>query len=171
MSRRAFSLSVLLLLACAARADGPHIAFHGTAGSITVTLLSAPDPLVAGPADLALLVQNTSDSMVTPGASARGELTLPGHTPVAFLLTRGGGGTGNGQMLGVTVPLPAAGDYKLTLEVQAGGAAAHFSADLPVELNNGRRNTVLWTVFAPLVLIVLFLVNQYAKQGIRRYAR
>ena len=163
MSRYIFSLAVLLSLACTARADGPHIAFHGASGNLTVTLFSAPDPLVAGPADLALLVQNTSDSAITPGASAHGELTLPGHAPVAFTLAPGGGGTGNSQLLGVTVPLPAAGDYKLTLDVQAASVSAHFSGDLPVELNNGRRNTVLWTVLVPLALILLFLVNQYAK--------
>ena len=163
MSRCIFSLAILLSLACTARADGPHIAFHGASGSITVTLFSAPDPLVAGPADLALLVQNTSDSAIIPGASAHGELALPGHAPVAFTLTQGGGGTSNNQLLGATVPLPAAGDYTLTLAVQAAGVPAHFSGDVPVELNNGRRNTVLWTVLVPLVLILLFLVNQYAK--------
>ncbi len=165
MSRYVLSLMVFLLLIHIAHADGPHIAFHGTSGNITVTLFSAPDPLVAGPADLELLVQNTSDSAVTPRASARGELTLAGYAPVAFTLMPGNGGSG--QLLGATVPLPAAGDYTLTLAVQA-GSSAHFSGDLPVEINNGRRNTVLWTVCVPIVLILLFLVNQYAKQKLRR---
>ncbi len=166
MNRHVFSL-LFLLPACAAHADGPHIAFHGTSGNITVTLFSAPDPLVAGPVDLALLVQNTSDSAVTPGASAHGELTLAGHTPVAFTLKPGN--SASGQLLGATVPLSAAGDYTLILDVQA-GSSAHFSGDLPVEINNGRRNTVLWTVCAPTVLILLFLINQYAKQKLRRVA-
>ncbi len=165
MSRHIFKLLVFLLPACAAYADGPHIAFHGTSGNITVTLFSAPDPLVTGPADLALLVQNTSDSAVTPGASTHGELTLAGHAPVAFTLTPGNGSSG--QLLEAIVPLPAAGDYTLTLAVQA-GSSAHFSGDLPVEINNGRRNTVLWTICVPTVLILLFLVNQYAKQKLRR---
>ena len=165
-----YAAILLALASCAAaRADGPHIAFHGTQGAYTITLFSAPDPLVAGPADLTLLVQNAADGSLARVPAATGQLTLPGHAPVSFRLTPGG--AANRQLPGATVRLPSAGTYALRLRLTSPTAATLlFSGTLPVEANHGRRNTVLWAVFLPVVLIALFLVNQYAKQ-LRRARR
>ncbi len=169
--------ALLLLLGGAAhtlaRADGPHIAFHETGGAYTVTLFSAPDPLVTGPVALNLLVQNGSDGALAPSATASGRLTLAGHAPVPFQLTPGG--AANPQLLGSTVALPTPGDYALTLEVtgspgsgNSGVGPLSFHGTLPVEPNHDRRDIVLWAVFLPLGLVGLFLANQYAKQEMRR---
>ena len=157
-----------LLAPASAQADGPHIAFHGTAGRYTGTLFTAPDPLVAGPADLSLLVQGSGDSALLsgPAVHATGRLTLAGKPPVAFTLVPGG--AANRQLLGATVSLPVAGDYALTLELgRAGEPAVLFQGEVPVEENHGQRNTVLLAVFLPAAFIALFLVNQYAKQRLR----
>ena len=156
-------------MACAfgARADGPHIAFHASQGAYTVTLFSAPDPLVAGPADLTLLVQNAADGSLAASPSVEGQAALPGHAPVTFRLLPGG--AGNRRLLGATVHLADPGTYTFTLAVATPGAApVTFRGTLPVERNEGRRNTVLWAVFLPMVLIALFLVNQQAKLRLRR---
>ena len=154
-----------LLIASPVFADGPHIAFHATEGACTVTLFSAPDPLVAGPVTLTLLVQHAGDGSLVNGATATGELTLPGAEPVRFALRKGG--SGNGQLPGATVQLKAPGTYSLGLQVAAGTAPVRFTGTLPVEVNNGRRNTVLWAVLMPFVLALLFLANQHAKQQLR----
>ena len=150
-----------------ARADGPHIAFHGTAGGYAVTLFSAPDPLLAGPAQLTLLVQDAASGAMLPAAQAHGQLALSGAAPVALTFTPGGSGTP--QLLLATVPLPRPGAYALQLEVVAQGkTAGEFTGVLPVAENNGKRNTVLWAVFLPGMCVALFLANQYGKAQLRR---
>ncbi len=161
------ALCTALLCAGSARADGPHIAFHATEGAYTATLFSAPDPLVAGPVDLALLVQTADGSTATDLRSLCGELTLAGREPIAFTFASGAGG--NSRLPGATVRLPAPGTYALTLEVFAGsGAPVRFLGALPVAPDNGKRNTVLWAVFLALAVIFLFLANQYGKQKLAK---
>ena len=95
--------------AASAWADGPHIAFHGTEGACTVTLFSAPDPLVAGPAGLTLLVQNAGTGTWMASAQATGRLQLAGQRPIPFTLQAGSAGA----MPAATVTLPHAGTYML----------------------------------------------------------
>ncbi|RRA47993.1 hypothetical protein [Acidipila sp. EB88] len=150
-----------------AYADGPHIAFHGTDGAYTVTLFSAPDPLVTGPADLRLLVQLSSDgSLVSdPGLAADGELVLGDRPAVVFRMSPAAAR----QLPQATVRLTDAGTYALRLHLRKSDRpAAGFEGTLPVESNHGVRNTVFAAVLIPAMLIVLFLLNQSAKQKLRR---
>ena len=158
--------TLLFCFAAVARADGPHIAFHGTEGAYTVTLFTAPDPLVAGPAGLTLLVQNTGSGALLGQATASGQLLLAGHAPVAFTL----GPADGGNLPSATVRLPLAGSYALQLHVAAANEeAADFAGTVPVAENHGRRNTVLWALLLPVLCIGLFLVNQYGKARMRLY--
>lgn len=159
--------SLTLFAGQAAQADGPHIAFHGTAEGYAATLFSAPDPLIAGTAELTLLVQDAASGAMVPAAQAHGQLALPGAAPVAFTLAPGS--TGSTELLLATVPLPRPGTYVLHLEVAAAGrTAAEFTGVLPVAENNGQRNTVLWAVFVPGVCAALFLANQSGKAQLGR---
>ncbi len=155
-------LLVSLRLAPPALGDGPHIAFHDAEGAYAVTLFSAPDPLVAGPADLSLLVESAADGSPASVRSAGGQLSLPGHAPVRFLLAAAAGASPG--LLHATVPLASPGDYALALEV--GGV--QFRGTLPVAANHDRRTAVLWTVLLPLLSVALFLLNQQGKQQSRR---
>ena len=148
-------------------ADGPHIAFHGTAAAYTVTLFSAPDPLVAGPIRLTLLVQSAGTGMLMTPAKAAGRLQLSGQAPIAFAFQDS---SASGVRLPVaTVPLSKAGTYTLELDVSAeSNPLASFSGVLPVAENHGQRNTVLWAVLLPAVAVVLFLLNQYGKAQLSR---
>ena len=168
---RTFAPVFLLALLCrAAWADGPHIAFHAVQGSYAVTLFSAPDPLVAGPAELNLLVQNAADGSLVSPAEASGELELPGHAPVHFAFQPGG--AANGQLPGATIPLPDAGSYELLIALHvAGSDPLRFAGILPVAANHGRRNTVVLAVVLPGAFILLFLINQYAKGEMHRRRR
>ena len=158
---------VALLGPTPASADGPHIAFHGTAEGYAVTLFTAPDPLVAGPAELTLLVQDADTGAMLPAARAQGELKLTGGAPVAFTLAPGS--DSGPQLLLATVPLPRPGGYALQLRVAAAGRpVAEFTGVLPVDENNRQRNTVAWGVLLPAVSIALFLANQYGKAELAR---
>ncbi len=170
LSFRAVVTLPLLMVAmsfAAARADGPHIAFHATQGAYTVTLFSAPDPLTAGPAELTLLVQRAADGTLLPTARATGQLALASQPVLRFSLTPGG--AGERQLPIATVRLTQAGTYALDLRVTAPDEAlAEFHGTLPVIANHGQRNTVLWAVFLPGVLVAFFLANQYGKAQLRR---
>lgn len=152
----------MLTLAKPVLADGPHIAFHATQGNMAVTVFSAPDPLVAGPVDLNLLVQRADDGGMVV-AQVSGRLVRDGTAiPFAFAASEGG------RLPEADVRVPVAGDYRLGLDVRTAEGLQHFEGGLQVSENHGQRNTVLWAVFLPLVLVLLFLANQEAKRQLRR---
>lgn len=168
----AFCTALLLALAgcLPALADGPHIAFHGSQGAYTVTLFTAPDPLVSGPVEFTLLVQNASDGTVVSRPRATVDLTLKGQPTVHVALAAGG--ATNRLLPGAVATLIRPGAYELAIEVSSGGAPpVTFHGGLPVDSNNGRRNTLLISAGLTLLLIVLFLVNQYARQQRRPHGR
>ncbi len=152
---------IALMVCVQARADGPHVALHATGGAYTLTLFTAPDPLVAGPVDFELLVQSTSDDTPVVLKTAQVELALPGEPPILVALAPSTGGV---AVLSAHVVLPKPGRY--TLRVQAAGQ--QFAGELPVAENHGRRDTVLWAVLIPLLAILLFLANQHGKQRIKK---
>jgi hypothetical protein len=156
------ALSAATLTATAAWADGPHIAFNGTQGDTTVTLFSAPDPLVAGPLDLNVLVQRASDGGMV-AAQVAGQLVKAGQRiPFTFAAAQGS------QLPEADVRVSQAGLYQLELDVKTPGGVLRFNGTLPVDENHSQRNTVLWAVFLPLVGVLLFLANQQAKRELRR---
>jgi hypothetical protein len=164
--RIAAFLVVALGTATAALADGPHIALHATQGRYEVTLFSAPDPLVTGPVELTLLVQDANTGALLSDVTAGGALVPASGAAIPLTLTPGG--SSNRQLWGETVRIAAPGNYTLHLRVTAGGGpVAEFSGGLPVDANRGKRNTVLWAVFVLLASIGLFLANQTAKQRLR----
>ncbi len=151
-------------------ADGPHIALHATQGRYEITVFTAPDPLVTGPVELTLLVQDPQTGALLPGVSAEGSLTPASGAAVPLTLTVGG--SSNSQLTGETVKLTNPGNYTLRLRISAAaGAPQVFSGTLPVDTNRGKRNTVLWAVFLVLAMIGLFLANQTAKQRLRAARR
>ena len=165
-TRLAFLLLLSLLYVTAGRADGPHIAFHGTSGPYEVTLFSAPDPLVNGPVQLVLLVQRSADGSLVRGVAAMGRLQLakrPG-VPLVFRLGEGA----NPQLPGASVTLPVPGNWTLLLHLTGSASAqTELTVVLPVAANHGKRNTVLRAVALLAAAIVLFLANQYGKQKLR----
>jgi hypothetical protein len=164
--RQSFFLLLILAAPFSAFADGPHIALHATQGRYEITVFTAPDPLVTGPIQLTLLVQDVATGALLPGVSASGTLAPASGTVIPLTLALGG--ASNGQLPGETVKLINPGRYTLRLGVSAaGGPADEFSGALPVDANRGKRNTVLWAVFLAVAMIGLFLANQTAKQRLR----
>jgi hypothetical protein len=152
-----------------ARADGGHIALHATSGPYTVTLFTLPEPLVAGPADLSLLVQDAATGAVLGDASAEGSLALTGGAATQTTFTLGHQAATNPLLLAGTVSFAQPGSYALTLRVTRGRAAPEiFATVLPVGANHRRRTTLIFALLLPLAMIALFLVNQASKQKARR---
>lgn len=163
--RAVFLVLFLGAFATASHADGPHIAYNGAAGPYQVTLFSLPDPLVAGPVQLVLLVQE--NGALARSVAATGTLSLPGNAPITVQFAPGTGG--NPDLPGASFKLPVAGAWTLALHlVPKTGTAQQVSTSLIVSVNHGHRNTVLFSVFALVGIIVLFLANQSAKATLRR---
>ncbi len=163
----AVALAVNLHVA-AAHADGGHIALRSTSGSYTITLFTAPDPLVSGPVDMSLLIQDRATGEVFADATAAAVLTCPDAQPLSFSLTRSA--ASNKLLLAATPILSAPGSYALVLRVERPGTApANFTTVLSVAEDHRRRSTLLFAILLPLAAILLFLVNQHAKyQRLRR---
>ncbi len=161
--RRLICTAALLLSALGhARADGAHIALHTTRGACTVTLFTAPEPLVSGPADLSLLVQDAATGEVLSDATATGTLAHDGAEPLSFALTHAL--AGNKLLLAAAPVFAQPGNYTLTLRVERNGAApATVTTVLAVAPDHRRRTTLLFALVLPLAAILLFLVNQYSK--------
>ncbi len=161
---RRFLCWLLLVLPSTALADGGHIALHATSGSVTITVFTSPEPLVTGPADFSVLVQDAASDEPLAGARVQGTLTTQQRrVPIGF--ARSGG------LMAAAVRLPEAGSYRLDLSVESPGTpTAVFSTTLMVEASHERRTTVIVALVFPLVVIGLFLVNQQLKAH-RRVAK
>jgi hypothetical protein len=146
------ALGALLLLASWAPvsyADGGAVLFRQDAGSFTVTLFAASQPLHAGPADLSVMVQDkaTGEVLLDPQV----DLTVGGET-VRFQPNR--------LMQLATVTFSHAGDWKLKLRVHRGGETAEFTRECTVEPDHSRARIVWFYVLLPVVIILLFLLYQ-----------
>jgi hypothetical protein len=168
---KSLRIAALLLLACSAPAwaDGAHIALRATSGPYSITLFTAPDPLVSGPVDLSLLVEDASSGDPLADATATGTLTLPARPGPSFNLTHAA--ASNKLLLAAEPVLTAPGIYTLVLHIaRPGSPTASFSTVLPVAEDHRRRTTLLFALVLPLAVIALFLVNQQAKLHRRRPA-
>ncbi len=156
----------MMLSATLLRADGAHIAFRASSGAYAVTLFTAPEPLVSGPADLSLLVQDQATGEVLNDATVTGSLTSAAGASMPIVLTHGL--ASNKLLLAAAPNLPGPGSFTLALEVERPGTApASFTTVLAVAANHRRRTTLIFALVLPLAAILLFLVNQQAKLGRR----
>jgi hypothetical protein len=153
-----------LLLGCAwpAYADGAHIAMRAVSGPYSVTLFTAPEPLVSGPADLSLLVEDAATGVVLGEATADGVLTCGDARPVRMTLSHEA--AANKLLLAANPTITRAGNCTLVLQIgQPGSATVSVSAVLRVAEDHRRRTTLLFALVLPGVVILLFLVNQRVK--------
>jgi hypothetical protein len=128
---------------------------------VTITLFTSPEPLVAGAADLSVLVQDADSNEPLSRAHVEGSLTSARTAiPLAF--------AASGTMMAATLHLPTSGSYRLDLFVESPGAPpAVFTTTLIVEASHERRTMVILAVLFPLAVIALFLVNQQLKANRR----
>ncbi len=159
----ALLLGVIWAHAGPAYGDGAHIALRATSGAYSITLFTAPEPLAAGAADLSVLVQDSSTGEVPGDVTADVTLTRAGSEPLQLALTRAA--ASNKLLLAAEPSFPAPGSYSLVLHVERPGRApASFTTVLVVAPDHSRRTILLWALGLPCAVILLFLVNQHAKQ-------
>ena len=155
-------LFLLLVCACPAYADGAHIALRAVAGPYSVTLFTAPEPLVSGPADLSLLVEDAATGAMLSEATADGVLHCAGAEPARMTLSHEA--AANKLLLAAGPTMMRPGSCTLVLRIgQPGSPTVSVTAVLQVGEDHRRRTTLLFALVLPAGVIVLFLVNQQVK--------
>jgi hypothetical protein len=159
------SLSRLLLVALSlstpslvARADGGVVLWQQTTGPFTVTLFSTEMPLRPGPADISVLLERPGGHSPVMDARVFIELENEGGMTVNAEATHNQ--ARNKLLYCSLMNLPAAGRWKMKLNVSRGGERAEASGDL----NIAEPRPVLlpyWGLISfPPVVMILFLINQ-----------
>lgn len=156
-------LALFLLLASTARADGGHLALHRTEGPYTLTLFTAPNPLLPGRGDLSVLVEDAEGGAVLEDATVEARLSASGQAPQRIPLTHGA--ASNRLLLAGSPIFKASGSYQVELRVSRPSVpAAAFHVVLVVEPDRRRRNVLLLALILPMGVVGVFLLNQHAKR-------
>ena len=154
-----YLLATCLLLsigATPARADGGAMLLHQDAGSFTITLFAAPQPLHTGAADFSVMVQDRSTGEVLLDPVI--DLTVAGQT-----VRLAKGQASNRLLQASTVYFSTAGKWRLTLAVRRGNDTAQLDTECTVEPDHSRVTLVWFCVLLPVAIILLFIIHQALK--------
>ena len=157
MRARAASAAAIFLAAALAVGDGGRVRLRQDAGPYAITVFTAPEPLIAGPADVSVLVQERATGDVVLDAPVEVRLrSADGVRTLAYATTQGR----NRLLRQAAVEVPFAGRWRLEVAVRRGTAEEIVSALLPVEPASS-RNASIWPFLAgPPVAVALFALRE-----------
>ena len=156
-------LALLCVLAVdVAKADGGAVRIEAEAGPFRITVMSAPEPLRVGAADLSVLVQRLEGG--PPALDAEVELRLEGPVPEAPIQARATREQATNKLLyAATVTLPAAGTWWLRARIRQRGDAVEVAGALSVAPPPPRLWS-LWPYLAfPPAAVVGFALREWLK--------
>jgi hypothetical protein len=161
-----YLLAACLLLAVGAtpaRADGGAMLLHQDAGTFTITLFAAPQPLHTGAADLSVMVQDRSSGevLLDPVIDLTFAPQAAGGTQQTVRLAKGQ--ASNRLLQASTVYFSTAGKWRLALAVRRGNDTAQLVTECTVEPDHSRATLVWFYVLLPVVIILLFIIHQVLK--------
>lgn len=166
MSRRLFSFfffAVCVFLAAPrapALADGSVMRMQQTAGPFIITVFTSP--LAAGPIEISIMVQDSSNNDPVLDAEVRVRLDEDGareHQTIRAEASRGR--SKNKLLYAALVNLPEAGRWRI--EVSVAKESRETRIDLAIVAAQPRNRLVAyWWAFAfPPLAIILFAINQW----------
>ena len=151
-----------------ARCDGGRVQMHERAGPFVVTLLSVPDNLVAGPADLSVGVEDAATGEVISGAEIRLSLSpLDERAASPIVANATYGSSTRGILQAAQVSFPRAGLWHVDLVVTHQGMTGLCAIDLAVGIAHQRAYEVWVAGLAPFVLALGFIVHQSRKRRLK----
>jgi hypothetical protein len=157
--KRVGALAMLLLWTAAAFGDGGTMLLHQDAGTFTVTLFAAPQPLRTGAADLSVMVQDR----------ASGEVLLDPTIDIAIgpqqTVRLARGEASNRLLQAATVHFSMPGTWRLTVLIHRGKDSAQVSTECTVEPDRSRATLVWFYVLLAVGVILLFAAHQALKRG------
>jgi hypothetical protein len=127
--RRGAILAAVFLCATAALADGGRVRLRQDAGAFAITVFTAPEPLVAGPADVSVLVQDRHTGEVLLDASV--EIVLESPAGGRPLTAAAGQGT-NRLLKAAAVTVDRPGVWRMEAVVSKAGETVRVACPLPV---------------------------------------
>jgi len=162
-------LALLCVLAAdLARADGGAVRIEAEAAPFRITVMSAPEPLRVGAADLSVLVQRLEGG--PPALDAKVELRLDGpaqEPPIQVRATREQ--ATNKLLYAAAVTFPAAGTWTLRATVRQGGDAVEVAGELPV-VGPPPRLWTLWPYLAfPPAVVAGFALREWLRRRSRAH--
>ncbi len=160
---------LILLLAIGGRAllaDGGKVQLQKQAGPFLITLFSDPSQVRVGRVDLSVLCQKSEDKSTILDAKVFLHLTKPGGAEIVeFTLPATHDAATNKTLYVAHLDLPAAGKWKVKVDVTRGGDEASVTGDLNVLLKEPLLVTY-WPFFVLVPLIaLLFAINRRLRKG------
>jgi hypothetical protein len=172
--RRTGLLGALVLLAvplsaARARADGGTLRLSQQAGPYRVAVFTAPAPLRAGPVDVSVFVQDAATGAPLTDVAVGVTLTPAGEdSPLSARASRRA--ATNKLFQAAEFDLPAAGAWRLEVEVEGSRGTARVACDVEAAGPLPRWRE-LWPWIAwPVVPVVLFAVREVLAWKARRRA-
>ena len=153
----------LSLLTPIARADGGVILCRRTATLFNITVFFAELPVRPGPADLSVLVEGPRDNSPILDAQVVVELEHEGGTIIRAEATRSQ--ARNKLLYCSTINFPFAGRWKIRVHAIHGNNAAEVLSDLVVAAPQPVLLSYWKLIAAPLLIIILFILNQWLRRG------
>jgi len=154
------SLSPLVQIA---RADGGVVIFQGASTPFIITLFSTEIPLRPGPADLSVLLEKTDGHLPILDAQVFIELQHEGGTIIRAEATRSQ--ARNKLLYCSMINFPLAGRWKMRVHAIHGNYAAEVLSDLVVAAPQPVLLSYWKLIAAPLLIIILFIINQWLRRG------
>ncbi|MGA7521149.1 MAG: hypothetical protein WBW84_01620 [Acidobacteriaceae bacterium] len=165
---RGLVLAGLLCLGCvrAAFADGGRLRFREAAGPFEVTLFTTPDPLTKGRADFSVAVERAGEPGLVEDAQVDLILTRADGQAGKIVLQASHAAATSKWLQAANFSLPAAGLWRVTVQVRRGQETGQCSGELRVRAAGARDWT--WDVL-PVPLAGLFLLLHANRK--RKYRR
>ncbi len=156
------SLVVVALFAQAhpALADGGIVQMQRSSGPFVITVFTAPVPLRAGPADISILIQDSSNH---PILDAQVWVILHKEGGEAIKAEARRGRSKNRLLYAALLNLPEAGRWEIEVAVVKNSEETGISGVMMVAPPRSFLLIYWWTLAIPPVAIGLFVINQWLK--------
>jgi hypothetical protein len=156
------ALALLLAAAGVARGDGGTVRLSEQVGPYRVSVFTAPEPLRVGAADVSVFVQDSAGAAVAE-ARVRITLTPPGGNGAVLSAEATQEAATNKLLRAATLDLPAAGAWRLAVEVEGPRGSGRCAVD--IEVGPPLPGWVEWWPWVawPAVPVLLFALHQWLK--------
>jgi hypothetical protein len=145
-------------------ADGGILQMQRSAGPFVITVFTAPAPLRAGPADISILVQDSSNHNPVLDAKVTVSLYREGGEAIKAEARREQ--SKNKLLYAALLNLPEEGRWKIEVIVVRNSEEAKIGGAIIVAPQRPFLLTYWWTLALPPVAIGLFVINQWLKRKI-----
>src|SRR5262245_37512398 len=152
-----------------AHSDGGVVQFQKPAGQFLITAFTTPSPLRAGPVDISLMVQNLENKQPVLDCKAVVQLLKQGATSIRSEATHEA--AQNKLFYAALMKIPESGVWELEAFITHGSESVKVAGAIGVAPSNPVIFGYWRSLAIPLLLIPLFVLNQWLKRRSVKGAR